>query len=70
MDSRSREKVIRVSLRYGSNSNSALVRELRKRPPYERAKYIRQLTDEAFRARRSERPVYGGPPSPRPDLGK
>lgn len=51
MDSQSREKVIRVSLRFGSNSNSALTRELRIRPPYARAKYLRQLLHEGFRAR-------------------
>jgi len=64
----SRQKAIRVTLSFGSHSDSALVRALREQRPYARAKLLRKLIREGLRSHLRELGFSGGAATPRPDL--
>ena len=50
--SKSVQRPIRVSLRFGVHSDNTLVQELRTIPPYGRAKFLRGLIKKAWHQRR------------------
>ena len=68
MKTGSREKAIRVTLIFGDNSDSALVRALRAHRPYARAKLLRKLIREGLRSRLRSLGFEDGASTPRPDL--
>jgi hypothetical protein len=68
MENISRQKAIRVTLSFGDNSDSALVRALREQRPYARAKLLRKLIREGLRSRLRSLGHGDVASTPRPDL--